>query len=105
MSRLRLLALVGLAAVTIGATASWGFAAETGSFQSRLAGATIGLPLGAAPPPGLYTSLSTFYLDVIPPGGASNGTWCISTGNGKCANLPVIEQTVPLLWVPGWTFL
>ena len=105
MTRLRQLALLGLAAVAIGATASSAFAAETGSFQNRLAGATIGLPAGAAPPPGLYASLSTFYLDVIPPGGASNGTWCISTVNGKCVNLPVILQTVPLVWVPGWTFL
>ena len=67
MTRLRQLALLGLAAVAIGATASSAFAAETGSFQNRLAGATIGLPAGAAPPPGLYASLSTFYLDVIPP--------------------------------------
>jgi hypothetical protein len=107
MTGLRQLALVGLSAVAVGAAASLAFAAETSSFQNRLGSATIGLPLGAAPPPGLYTGLQTFYLDVIPPGGASNGTWCISpsTINGKCANLPVIAQAVPLLWVPGWTFL
>jgi hypothetical protein len=104
MTRLRQLALVGLAAVAVGGMASSALAAETASFQNRLGSATIGLPLGAAPPPGLYTGLSTFYLDVIPPGGASTGTWCIRTSGGACANLPVIAQVVPVLWVPGWTF-
>ncbi len=105
MTRLRQLALLALAAVAVGATASSVFAAETVSFQNRLAGATIGLPAGAAPSPGLYTGLSTFYLDMIPPGAASNGTWCIRTSGGACANLPAVAQVVPLLWVPGWTFL
>ena len=38
---------------------------QTGTFQNRLNGATIGLPLGAAPPPGLYTGLETAYLGMV----------------------------------------
>jgi hypothetical protein len=83
---------------------------ETGTFQNRLNGATIGLPLGALPPPGLYTGLSTAYLGMLSgsgTSGASTGNQCAAVGpagSGRCAVLPAIAQAVPLLWVPGWTF-
>jgi hypothetical protein len=86
---------------------------ETGTFQNRLNGATIGLPLGALPPPGLYTGLSTAYLGMLAgvstnsSNGASAGNQCVSVGtanSGKCAVLPALAQAVPLLWVPGWTW-
>ena len=47
MTRLRQIAMAGLAAVAIGGVASSASAMETGTFQNRLNGATIGLPLGA----------------------------------------------------------
>jgi len=103
MTRLRQMTIAGLAAIAIGATAGSAFAEEIGSFQNRLNGATIGLPLGAAPPPGIYTGLETAYID-INGGGRSNGQWCVAGAGGACANLPAIAQAVPLLWVPGWTF-
>ena len=62
MTRLRQIAMAGLAAIAIGGVASSASAMETGTFQNRLNGATIGLPLGALPPPGLYTGLETAYL-------------------------------------------
>jgi hypothetical protein len=62
MTRLRQIALGGLAALAIGGVASSALAEESGSFQNRLSAATIGLPLGALPPPGLYTGLETAYL-------------------------------------------
>jgi hypothetical protein len=106
MTRLRLIAMAGLAAIAIGGVASSASAEEFGTFENRLAGATIGLPLGAAPPPGIYTGLETAYLGLLQGGGnngRSVGNWCIPAGN-NCANLPAIAQAVPLLWVPGWNW-
>jgi hypothetical protein len=99
MTRLRQIALAGLAAVAIGGVASSASAMESGTFQNRLNGATIGLPLGATPPPGLYTGLETAYL-----GYPSTSTTGHATGNQGGAVLPAIAQAVPLLWVPGWNW-
>ena len=65
MTRLRQIAMAGLAAIAIGGVASSASAMESGTFLNRLNGATIGLPLGAAPPPGLYTGLETAYLGMV----------------------------------------
>jgi hypothetical protein len=82
---------------------------ETETFQNRLNGATIGLPLGAVPPSGLYTGLETAYLGMLAgssTNGASTGNQCVpGTGVGSCRQLPAVAQAVPLLWVPGWNFL
>ena len=101
MTRLRQIAMAGLAAIAIGGVASSASAMESGTFQNRLNGATIGLPLGAAPPPGLYTGLETAYLGMTA-GNTTNGR---AAGNYGSAVLPAIAQAVPLLWVPGWNFL
>jgi hypothetical protein len=102
--------MAGLAAIAIGGVASSASAEEFGTFENRLAGATIGLPLGALPPPGLYTGLETAYLGMAQGGGNNGrtvGSWCIPTGGHPgqgCANLPAVAQAVPLLWVPGWSW-
>jgi len=101
MTRLRNAVLGGLAALAMGGAASSALAEESGSFENRLTGATIGLPLGALPPPGLYTGLETAYLG-LGHGTASTGTFI--PGGAKLV-LPAIAQAVPLLWVPGWNFL
>jgi hypothetical protein len=94
--------MAGIAAIAIGGAASSASATESGSFENRLNGATIGLPLGAAPPPGLYTGLETAYLGLLSSsGGNHNGQ---ATGNFGTSQLPAIAQAVPLLWVPGWNF-
>ncbi len=107
MTRLRSLVLGGIAALAVGGVASSALAEESGTFQNRLNGATIGLPLGALPPPGLYTGLETAYLGFPATGtnGHSVGNQCSPTGGGGCAILPAIAQAVPLLYVPGWNFL
>ncbi len=109
MTRLRQIAMAGLAAIAIGGVASSASAMETGTFQNRLNGATIGLPLGALPPPGIYTGLSTAYLGMLSgssSSGASAGNQCATTpATGRnCAVLPAIAQAVPILWVPGWSW-
>jgi hypothetical protein len=107
MTQLRKIMLGGLAALAIGGVASSAVAEESGTFQNRLNGATIGLPLGALPPPGLYTGLETAYLGMPATGtsGHSVGNQCSAVAGGGCAVLPAIAQAVPLLYVPGWNFL
>jgi hypothetical protein len=106
MTRMKQLALGGLAALAIASAAGPAFAEEVGSFQNRLQGATIGLPLGAAPPPGLYTGLESVYLGLanFGNGGGTTGNWSNAFG-GHSEGLPAIAQAVPLLYVPGWNFL
>jgi hypothetical protein len=101
MTRLKQIALAGFAALAIGGVASSASASESGTFENRLNGATIGLPLGALPPPGLYTGLETAYLGMLS-GSSTSGH---ATGNQGAAVLPAVAQAVPLLWVPGWSFL
>jgi hypothetical protein len=101
MTRLRNVVLGGLAALAIGGAAGSAWAEESGSFENRLTGATIGLPLGALPPPGLYTGLETAYLGM---GHAAASTGTFIPGGVKLV-LPALAQAVPLLWVPGWNFL
>ena len=107
MTRLRQIALGGLAALAIGGAASSALAEESGSFQNRLSAATIGLPLGALPPPGLYTGLETAYLG-MPQTVPSTGTFLPGPpgpNQGTHLALPAIANAVPLLFVPGWNFL
>ena len=85
----------------MGGAASSAFASETGTFENRLNGATIGLPLGAAPPPGLYTGLETAYLGMVRP--AVQLTAMPQETRAQLV-LPAVAQAVPLLWVPGWNF-
>ena len=87
MTRLRQIAMAGLAAIAIGGVASSASAMETGTFQNRLNGATIGLPLGALPPPGLYTGLSTAYLGMLGPATSTPAlaTSARALGRRRCA--------------------
>jgi hypothetical protein len=98
MTRLRQIVLGSLAALAMGGAASSALAEQSGTFQNRLNGATIGLPLGALPPPGIYTGLETAYLGLIGgPGGHGN--------QGAGLFFPAVAQAVPILVVPGWNFL
>jgi hypothetical protein len=107
MTRLKTLVLGGAAAALLATgVVSQALAEEPGSFQNRLQGATIGLPLGGAPPPGLYTGLETAYLGLANFGhnGGTAGNWSNLFG-GTSVGLPAVAQAVPLLYVPGWNFL
>jgi hypothetical protein len=101
MTRLTKIVAAGIAALAIGGAASSALAEESGSFENRLSGATIGLPLGALPPAGLYTGLETAYLG-MPQSVASSGTFL---PGGVRLSLPAIANAIPLLYVPGWNFL
>jgi hypothetical protein len=62
MTRLRKIALGGAAAALImTGAASQSFAEEPGTFTNHLAGGSVGAPLGAAPPPGLYAVNETLW--------------------------------------------
>jgi hypothetical protein len=97
MTRLRQIGLAGLAALAIGGTTSSAFAMQAGTFQNRLNGATIGLPLGALPPAGVYSGIETAYLGLAGQNGGKG-----NQAGGLAA--PAVAQAVPLLWVPGWNW-
>jgi len=99
MTRLRHIMLGGLAALAIGGVAGSAFAEEAADFKNRLGGATVGLPLGALPGPGLYTGLETAYL------GWSGSTYGNQGTGAGTTHVNAIAQAVPLLFVPGWNFL
>jgi hypothetical protein len=103
MTRLKSLAVGAAAAALImaGAT-SKSFAVEAGTFQ-YLAGGTIGIPAGAAAPPGLYTGV-TFWQGLF--GGMTGnqgGTLPSQTAHGL--GLQAQAAVVPLVWSTGWNFL
>ena len=81
------------------ATVGESFATEPGDFTNYLRGASQGLPLGAAPPPGFYGSFSLNATGL----GGDNGR-----GNQAIPGVtsaPAFGYGVALLWVPGWKFL
>ena len=107
MTRLNKIVTAGLAALAITGIAGSALAEESGSFQNRLSAATIGLPLGALPPAGLYTGLETAYLG-MPNTVRSSGSFLAAPGvpaGGLRLALPAIANAIPLLYVPGWNFL
>jgi len=95
MSKLGNLASAGLtAAAFVSATTTRSFAVEPADYENYLRGATVGLPLGAAPPPGLYTGLSTLY-----------GVNSFAHGNQALptpTNFPSLGVGVPILWSTPW---
>ncbi len=98
MTRLRLLAISGAAAAAMMAGAvSQSFALEPGSFDNRLNGGTIGVPLGAAAPAGVYTGLGTLYTPNFYGAGTRAG--------GSGLNFPSVGEAVPVLWSTGYNFL
>lgn len=95
MTQLTRITLGGIVAALIAAGGvSQSFAEEPGDFNATLRGATIGIPLGGAPPPGLYGGFTTFT--------GPNGV-----GQGQNAGLTVFGQAevASLVWGTGWKFL
>ena len=93
------LSSVALAAFFL--TANQSFAIEPGDFNATLAGATIGIPLGAAPPPGLYTSMESF----VGPNAVGTGQNSAASGAGPYGRgLTVFgaAETVSLAWSTGY---
>jgi hypothetical protein len=92
------LSSVALAAFFL--TANQSFAIEPGDFNATLAGATIGIPLGAAPPPGLYASMESF----VGPNAVGTGQNSAAAGAGpygKGLTVFGAAETVSLAWSTG----
>jgi len=101
MTRLRQLALGGFAAaliVTGAATKS--FATEGFDFDNRLFGATEGLPLGAAAPPGIYSGAGSIITPNFRAYGNQSGG-----GSPSLLTFPSAGMAVPILWSTGYNFL
>ena len=96
MTRLKRVALGGaVAALVMTGAASKSFAIEGINFDNQLRGATIGLPLGAAPPPGLYSGLESV---------AFVNDYYRGSGNGGPSDLytQALAWAVPIVWSTGW---
>lgn len=106
MTRLKKLALGGAAAAVIMTGAvSKSFAVESGAFQ-YLAGASIGVPAGAAAPPGLYTGFESaegIYGGMTGNQGGTNTA--TNTNGGRGTGLGSFIGIVPVVWSTGWNFL
>jgi hypothetical protein len=97
-----LYAYVAAAALIVGAGQS--FAAEPGDFEATLRGASIGIPLGGAPPPGLYGSVENF----IGPNGTGVGQNSQTNGAGTGGRgITVFGEAIApaLIWGTGWKIL
>jgi hypothetical protein len=91
-----------IAATALFAATAPSFAIEPGDFQATLRGATIGIPAGALPPPGLYGALETF----IGPNGVGEGQNSAAQGANSGHGLTVFGEAISpsLLWSTGWNF-
>jgi hypothetical protein len=100
MTRLRRIVIgAAAAALALAGGAGKSFATEPGDFTNYLRGATQGLPLGAAPPPGIYAS---FGLNATGLGGSAGKG---DQGIPGAATAPAFGYGIALLFVPGWKFL
>jgi hypothetical protein len=103
MTRLKKLAIGGAAAALIMTGAvSKSFAIEAGDFQ-YLAGASIGIPGGAAAPPGVYTGFESAYGQFGGMTGNQGGTLPNQSAHG--IGLGAFIGIVPVVWSTGWNFL
>jgi hypothetical protein len=99
MTRLRQIALGGAtAALLMGGAVSESFAIESGAFQ-YLAGASIGIPAGAAAPPGLYGAFEPFWGIT---GGMTGNFGGTGPNGGRGTALGSLGGVVPLVWSTGW---
>ena len=99
-ARTTFLSSVALAAFFL--TANQSFAIEPGDFNATLTGATIGIPFGAAPPPGIYSSLQSF----VGPNGVGTGQNSAANNAGPyMKGLTVFGQanTASLAWSTGYS--
>lgn len=74
-------------------------ATEPGNFSNQLFGSTVGAPIGAAPPPGLYFNNSFYY---IPMAYGNGNTGC---GAACTAHYTGPADSVTLTWSTGLKFL
>ena len=93
-------AALASALIMVGAIGA-SLASEPGDFQANLRGDTVGLPLGAAPPPGLYAGMLTF----VGLNGEGKGQDSAAAGAGPHGKgLTVLGASInpDLVWAPGW---
>lgn len=95
MTRQRRITLSGfVATLFLASAASRSVAVEPADYENYLRGATVGLPLGAAAPPGLYSGITTLF-----------GVNSYAHGNQALpvpTDFPSVGVGVPLLWSTGW---
>jgi hypothetical protein len=95
----RVMTLGTIGSLLLSVCADKALATEPGSFTNIVSGATVGVPIAAAPPPGLYFNNSFVYIaDPHGQGNAGCGPGCTTRYNG-------VADTVSFTWATGWKFL
>ena len=74
-------------------------ASEPANLGNFLPGNTMGAPIAAAPPPGLWFASTAFYLPMVSGNGNAN------CGPGCKERYNAVGATVNLTWGSGWKFL
>src|SRR6476659_10942411 len=74
-------------------------ASEPANLGNFLPGNTMGAPIAAAPPPGLFFASTAFYLPMV----SGNGN--ADCGPGCKERYNAVGATVNLTWGSGWKFL
>ena len=84
--------------LTVGVSKS--FAVESSSFTNTLGGASVGVPAGAAPPPGVYTGIEVVWpLPAVAYGNAGASS-VDPTGSSKKIGAAI--GIIPVVWSTGW---
>jgi hypothetical protein len=91
----------GAAALILTGAVGGSFAAEPGTFN-YLAGVSVGIPAGAAPPPGVYAGMENMWPIL---GGAYGNDGSSLNPTGSNAKLGSTIMIVPVIWSTGWSFL
>ena len=91
-------AAAALLILTVGVSKS--FAVESSSFTNTLGGASVGVPAGAAPPPGLYTGIQVVWP--IPATAYGNAGASSPNPTGSALKIGATIGIVPLVWSTGW---
>jgi hypothetical protein len=95
--RLTLFGAIGSLMLIVGPES--GYATEPANFGNFLAGSTMGAPIAAAPPPGVFFNNTFSYI----PNGSGNGNSGCGVGCREHYNAGIDTATVT--WGSGWTFL
>lgn len=95
----RLLVRAATVAFALLAGAEIANATEPGNFANNLSGATMGVPIAAAPPPGLYFNNTFVYF----PMASGNGN--TSCGPGCKSRYSAAVDSMTFTWGSGMTFL
>src|SRR6204780_3715468 len=84
--------------LTVGVSKS--FAVESSRFTNTLGGASVGVPAGAATPPGVYTGIEV--VSYLPATASGNAGASSVNPTGISLKIGAAIGIVPVVWSTGW---